>query len=161
MATKTVKTAAIKPLTRYGVYQIHRRDNIIAFGCGAVKVKKSDLLDLANIIREKRVTRDDMLVLQHVIGEKIYFSGGSFGEFKELFKAINSLVEDKKKQRDINLVRRVHKATNGRKSILEILNMSPTTLVRIVGSNEVPVKPKTKSNAKRKTQKSSSVPKKG
>lgn len=113
-------TNVSKPLSRYAGYRLTRTKLYVRFGCGAVSIRRADLLALAAMPASDRAA----LNTTYALGNR-RISTLTEEQVKQYFKGLNSKNDE--------VLNRVVKAAKRRYAPEDILRIKPETLRGIAG----------------------------
>ena len=120
-------------LKKYGSYNVHDYTSYVSFGCGAVKVNKSDLRTLAKMIENKEINSQHLVLLKHMNRSGNFSFNGNVTKFLTFAK----LIKEVKITSSVRALNRIVIATGGRRTVTELLKMDPLTLRRLAGPVKV------------------------
>ena len=120
-------------LKKYGSYNVHDYTSYVSFGCGAVKVNKTDLRALAKAIENKEINSQHLVVLKHMNRNGTFSFNGNTASFLTFAK----LIKEVKITSSVRALNRIVIATGGRRSATDLLKINPLTLRRLAGPVKV------------------------
>lgn len=125
---KPIKKPKQNKMEKYGGYRLNRNKKTVSFGCGAVKIRRDDLLTLAKQLED--ITFKPVIKEFYRLTHKIKFTSNI--DPKDL-TALASIMLKKKFSSQKEIIDRITKAAHGNRTRAEILAMSPETLRAIAG----------------------------
>ncbi len=133
-------------MSQFSGYAIHRnKKGIVSFGCGAVRVERQDLIDLANFLENEK-NKETIGLLRYVDFRYSQVTTSIPADPKLLHQIADILTSETP---GVVLIKKIVHNTNGYFRQSALLTNTPETYRRIAGKVPIPVV-KTKRNVKGK-----------